>query len=351
MFTRLVATCVVAILVAFASNGSSAKKPSVQMIGETVALFGIQPKALLHPIDKISAVYSFDASGRRIDYVEGRDFRQVNGMVARTEASSIFDFDQYKIHDDGRGRFEWVDEPRNPPRVLHFQAFVDYTAMGTVPDVSGLARQSIKGRVVLAGDSIAAGVDTIKSESFGHLLERHVDGITVVNAGRDGAYLDALRRNLDQLLADKPAAFVLEFGMNDQDSGFAKLRSFETRLEHAVRKIQFAGVPVILVGFPQNNKQWIRADPAVTLGYNNAIRRVAERSRAPFVDIWAKFEKLGSRKDVALDVFGDAFHHPNDFGQRVYFSAIVPHFLVTTRPAHTFGSDYVPIVLGLEKDD
>jgi hypothetical protein len=81
------------------------------------------------------------------------------------------------------------------------------------------------------------------------------------------------------------------------------------------------------------------------MAYNNALAGVATAKSVPFVDIAAAWDQMGAYKNRMLDLTGDNFHHPNIFGQCVYFSKILPY--CSTRPS----AARLPLTTSLCRDE
>jgi lysophospholipase L1-like esterase len=152
-----------------------------------------------------------------------------------------------------------------------------------------------------------------------------------------GGTLAAVMPDLPQYLSAQPQLVIIAFGMNDHMEGVAGLAAFRTTLETAVSDVEAAGADVLLVGFLQQNPQWVLEDPTQTAAYNQAIADVATEHGVPFVDPRPAF----AGDDYVARLLGDYMHHPNDYGQRLYFSLLLPYLLSASIPASSVES-YVP---------
>jgi len=341
------AILIVAVAVLFATqSAASFARTFAKISGESVALFGTTPKRLLYPIKRIISAYGYASNGTKITFTEGVDFQIEEEMIRRTSNSRMFDFEMYRIEARQDGKFEWRASPTNPPLTVEFQVYVDYEAFDTTyAPIIPRANAPISGTVYVVGDSIANGAETIArhfrnsyDETFGTLLERHIDGIHVEIAPRNPD-LTLLKRNLQYYIDQHPAAIIIEFGMNDRV--LTSQTRFERDLDHVVRQLVESRTKVILVGFFQDNPNWSGADPKKTFAFNESIARIASRYNTPFIDLWSAFRDLGKRKDIYMDVLGDAFHHPNTFGHKIYFSLLLPYFLTQPKSSNDFEPNYV----------
>lgn len=129
-------------------------------------------------------------------------------------------------------------------------------------------------------------------------------------------------------IAERQAdAAIIAFGMNDHVEGLRALPAFEAKLDADAADLAANGVAAMLVGFFQQNPYWEKEERASTLAYNAAIKRVARRHGLPFIDALTAFERASPDVEPFYHLTGDFMHHPNNYGQRIYFSLIAPFFL------------------------
>jgi lysophospholipase L1-like esterase len=286
----------------------------------------------MHPVDHAVEVYRFGLDGARVDFTEGRDYTVWKDGIARKAGGGIYDFATYQPTTP----FTVSGSPRHPPLIFDRQVYVDYCTKGETAIVPGLAGGPVVGKIFAAGDSITAAAHTVGDVAYGDsrdgyvgLLSRYFQGSNLVESvSETGTSLAFLENSLASILAQSPAALITAFGMNDHMAGASGLTSFEQRLSAVVATTKAAGTRPILVGFFQKNPLWVDEDPAMTLAYNAAIAAVASTHSVPFVDIRAIFAGLAPKKGI-YDLTGDNVHHPNNWGHRIYFSAILPHLLAS----------------------
>ena len=305
------------------------------VFGETVALAGTDVSRLVWPPDEVKAVYSYTDHGARTYYKAGVDYEVTDTGIRRTANSPIYDFLTYRVETTADGRFEWRDEPRNPPVVMWHHVYVDYVAdLPARDEIPAKRTAPVVGRVVVAGDSIVAGINAVidrgtTQDAWLNLITDHfADRFQVESMGWDGASLDTLQHTIETLLQARPipAVLIIALGMNDHTLGDRRLPAFESLLEEIVGKARSVGVSVILVGFPHSNKQWISYSAEQVSSFNDAIERVALKRDVPFVDIAAAFKRARTFKST-IELFGDNYHHPGSYGQRLYFSEVLPYLL------------------------
>lgn len=309
--------------------------PTLEVRGEARVLRATESVLLLHPVQRVLAVYSYDQAGRRIDYQEKLDWQAEGTRLMRTAASRIPDFDTYAYTASSGARFEFSAEPRNPGLTINYVVYVDYVSTRQDVVVRPKGPQMSHRKTVCLGDSIAAGAHTISSyyqnedtESWCGLLRTHVgqEGV-VVNRSVPGGALQPVWADLDAYVADQPDTVILAFGMNDHVAGVSALPDFLRMLDDVVATLLSRNMDVILVGFFQQNPLWLQEDPSMTVSYNDAIRSVASARGVPFIDAYAAFQRVAAGSESYHHLTADFMHHPNNYGQRVYFSLLVPYFL------------------------
>jgi lysophospholipase L1-like esterase len=303
--------------------------------GEARVLRATESVLLLHPVQRVLAVYSYDQTGRRIDYQEKLDWQAEGTRLMRTAASRIPDFDTYTYTASNDARFEFSAEPRNPGLTINYVVYFDYASNQQDVVVRSKSPQKEHRKTVCLGDSIAAGAHTISSyyrnedsDSWCGLLRTHVGkGAVVINRSVPGGVLRSVWADPSPYVADQPDLVILAFGMNDHVAGVSALPEFSRMLDEVVASLLSRNMDVILVGFFQQNPLWLEEDPAMTMSYNDAIRSVASARSVPFIDAYSAFQRVSAGSEPYYHLTADFMHHPNNFGQRIYFSLLVPYFL------------------------
>jgi len=311
--------------------------PIIEVIGESRMLNGVAPVTLTHTVDKVLSVYSFDDRGQKISYDENTDWVRSGNGIARTSQSRIPDFSKYDYKRTVGNRFSFSSEPRNPPLTINFNVYVDYTSQQGEKIVTRQPMSKESKSILCLGDSISAGAHTIESfykdndsQSWCGLLRSTLaPDIVVRNEGVPGGALNTIARNLPTYIAIPGDTVVLAFGMNDHvfepEGGVA---TFSKDLVDVVSAFRTRGSNVILVGFFQKNELWDLEDPAKTLSYNNAIETVSKNLNVPFIDIYKVYEDLRiNQQPQFFHLTADFIHHPNIYGQRIYYSLLIPYFL------------------------
>lgn len=310
--------------------------PILAIRGEARMLSGRHPVALSHAPTAIDAVYSFGEAGQRIDYAAGVDYEMTVGGIARLAGSRIPDYAEYEYEGDGDGRFSFRLDPRNQPRTLTYSAYVDYRTERETPMVAARPLPQTPDEILCLGDSITQGADTIGSFFFGRpddgwcgLLASHLAGSARVVLPPE--YFGFLANGVDalpRLTGPDTDTVIIAFRMNDHFYGEPALADFTAMLRRTVADLRGRGMNVLLVGFFQRNELFDLENRVDTIAYNAAIADVAAEQGLPFIDMVTAFaEATPPGAPTFLHLTADFIHHPNNYGQRIYFSHIVPYFL------------------------
>lgn len=312
--------------------------PHQQTTAEAVALYGQTEAILVGDPSKVVAIYSYDSEGRRKYFRRGVDYVTSATGIARLQGSEIFDFNSYAVNLRTDGKYDLVlAAPRNPPLVMNHLAYVEFEPAPVAGTLAGLAPHALTGRLMTAGDSITGGAHTIAREHFdsdadgyvGLLRSQLAGQLSVENFSFNGSSIGTLTNELPTILSDPPDVLLVAFGQNDHASGPAGLASFEAALNDIADDAQAAGVYVVFVGFMPKNPMWSGFSQANADAYNAAIENVAASHGAPFVDIAEAWRQARLHKSH-IELTGDNHHHPNNYGARVWFSAILPHLIYGT---------------------
>lgn len=319
--------------------------------GEALVLRGDNVAGLRNPITSVLEVYGYDASGQKVVYMEGNDWVLSSGGISRAPNSRIPDFSTYAYESiNSSGQFQFTENPRNPSLIIGYDVYVDYLSSSPDETIQPTASAKSYQHVLCLGDSIAAGADTIYQYYFGSdadsycgLLRSFIGSSgQVQNFSQVGGVLASVTPDLQQYIDERPEVVLIAFGMNDHLEGAAALPTFRATLDDDVNRLQQAGIAVILVGFLQQNVKWVLEDPAETVAYNQAIQAVATSRSVPFIDVYDEFAKAEPASETIDRLTGDFIHHPNNYGQRIYFSLLLPYFI--TAPVQ--GSTVEAYVLG-----
>jgi lysophospholipase L1-like esterase len=348
--------------------------------GESMMLRGTDSVALLWSPESIVAVYGYDARGQRVDYRRGVDWTVGDQGISRTPRSRIPDFATYSYaaispcdvavfsracvnwsmncvrsepacrrDHKGTPTFAFRVEPRNPDVTINYGVYVDYRARVPARTITPIAPKADVKSIACLGDSIARGAHTVANhyrnsdeESWCGLLRKSFGPeVSVTNISDAGALIDGLTQSYRRTAnTTPPDMLIVAAGMNDHVLGAGNLGAFTRKLDAIVRSARANGTKVVLVGFFQQNPLWSEENPADTIAYNRAIKELAERHKIGFVDIYSAYNAISRGGDPYYHLTGDYMHHPNAYGQRIYYSLILPHVVTSQASASSF-PDYV----------
>lgn len=188
------------------------------------------------------------------------------------------------------------------------------TAAGPAPTATSAAGGV---RIVVLGDSLAAGLGLAEGEAFPAVLESRLRAAgvpaTVVNAGVSGDTTAGGLTRLDWVLRGTPDVLVVELGANDALRG-QPLAGIESNLREIVRRGRAVGAAVVLLGMDVPTSY----GPDYAGGFAALYPRVAEEEGAVLVP--------GFMREVGLDpslLQADGLH-PTSEGQRRLAAELVP---------------------------
>ncbi|WP_251441863.1 SGNH/GDSL hydrolase family protein [Veillonella intestinalis] len=169
--------------------------------------------------------------------------------------------------------------------------------------------------ILCIGDSLTRGYDVPYGQGWVELLQQELGKAgQIVNAGVDGATLQAIFNNVERVLSEQTYDIVcIMGGTNDilhgrsaEDCYFNMLRS--------VKRIQKVGADVIIGLAPQ-----IDCDPdgedAVLVAYNTQLKQYCQNHGITYIDFYATIAEADQRGEILYA--GDV--HPNELGYRYMF--------------------------------
>lgn len=149
----------------------------------------------------------------------------------------------------------------------------------SAPEPASVSEFAKGPRLVTFGDSLTAGVSG-KSypDHLQDLLRQHGYRYTVENQGVSGdTTTDGLAR-IENVIAEKPALVILEFGGNDGLRGIP-IESTRKNLEEMIARIQAAKIPLALLGItlpPNYGPEYVRPFSAM-------FPELAKKHKIPFL--------------------------------------------------------------------
>jgi len=173
------------------------------------------------------------------------------------------------------------ERERDPQR----RTFGDgYAGDATAAEPAGQTRQPPPGaaRLVVLGDSLAAGLHLPARQAFPHRVEQALlaegHAVDVVNAGVSGDTTAGGLTRLDWVLKQQPAIVVIELGGNDGLRGRA-VSDVEADLRALVQGVRARGATPLLLGMLMPTSH----GPDYTRAFREAYARVADELDVAFV--------------------------------------------------------------------
>ncbi len=181
-------------------------------------------------------------------------------------------------------------------------------------------------RIVVLGDSLAAGFGVKPGQSFPSRLEAALKAqgrnVAVLNQGVSGDTTAGGLDRVDWLLGDKPDVVLLELGANDALRGLDPALA-ERNLSAIIEKLKAAGVTVWLAGMmaPRNfGADYVKQ-------FDGLYKRLADKYQVPLYP----FILDGVAQDPALNQ-PDGLH-PNVQGAQIIADRLLP-FAATNLDAY-----------------
>lgn len=198
--------------------------------------------------------------------------------------------------------------------------------------------------VYLLGDSTVTDQPFEPWNSWGQMFTRFFKpGVAIANHAESGESLGSSlsARRVAKVMAElKKGDYVfIQFGHNDMKSKKPDaLASYEESLGKLVRDIQGKGGTAVLVTSMERKGGLVNDTLA---GYPDAVKRVAEKEKAPLIDLHAMSRQLyvGLGKDLNA-AFQDGTHH-NNFGSYEIARCVVEGVRTSRLPLATLLADDV----------
>ncbi|MBD3853549.1 MAG: arylesterase [Acidobacteria bacterium] len=190
-------------------------------------------------------------------------------------------------------------------------------------------------RIVVLGDSLAAGLGLAEGEAFPAVLEVILRGnghsVDVVNAGVSGDTSAGGLSRVDWVLQQPTDILVIELGGNDALRG-QDLENTESNLRQIVRRGRVGGTRVVLLGMdvPTNY------GPAYSRQFSEMYVRIANEEDAALVPAFVR--EVGT-DPILLQPDG---LHPTAEGQRRLAEILAPHLESFLARSDAPGADLEP---------
>lgn len=168
------------------------------------------------------------------------------------------------------------------------------------------ALQGVK-KIVCLGDSITQGGDG--PNGYVGLLRKYLStlypGTEIINSGISGhKSTDMLARFDRDVLAHKPDLLTISVGVNDVWHGFyenhplgdgprgVSLEDYRKNVEEMVTKAKAANIRVVILSTTVIHEDLKNRENAKIAGYNEALRDIAHKNGARFIDFQKPFQAL-----------------------------------------------------------
>lgn len=179
--------------------------------------------------------------------------------------------------------------------------------------ISGTAHAADKLRLLVLGDSLAAGYGLAHDDGFEVQLSRRFPQITIVDAAVSGDTTAGGLARLDWALSDGADAAIVELGGNDGLRGIDP-KATEANLTAILDNLKARHIPVLLTG--------MYAPPNLGDDYQRDFRAVFDKLGKRPELIYEPFFLEGVAGDPALNQ--DDHMHPNPAGVRREVDRIAP---------------------------
>lgn len=204
------------------------------------------------------------------------------------------------------------------------------TSLTITPQAGAVAVVAI-GSSSTAGDLASSPAASYPSVMQALLsLRPDIAAYTVYNKGVSGDDLPGTQARLQaDVLALHPQLVILQAGTNDAIKGptDAALADFTTRLRSVV--VQLKGSTAVML----MNSQHYPTEPALFVGYQDAMERIAVEQNIPMFDRYALMKRwIDSGKYSFADVLASDSFHPNDFTYRCMAQVVAELTLARTAP-------------------
>jgi len=185
-----------------------------------------------------------------------------------------------------------------------------------LPALANSTVESVK-RLLILGDSLAAGYGLIAAEAFPVQLEKALQqlghNVLVINAGVSGDTSAGGLARLEWSLADTPDLVIVELGGNDALRGLPPEVTF-ANLDTILERLKAAGVHIVLAGMkaPKNLGE------DFTAAFDKIYPQLASKHNVSFYPFFLEGVALDPELNQADGI------HPNAAGVGVIVERILP---------------------------
>ncbi len=193
-------------------------------------------------------------------------------------------------------------------------------------------QSTAKTKILVLGDSLAAGLGVEKQEAFPFLLENHLKklGYTdfqVINAGFSGSTTASAKSRLKWHLRSKPDILILELGANDALRGH-KIKNIKANLATVIQMALDNNIDILLAGM----KIPVNYGSKYTKDFETIFTSLAKQYSIPLIPFLLEGVAINSHLMQADGI------HPNPQGHIIvaqtvlkYTLPLVKHHISTTK--------------------
>jgi acyl-CoA thioesterase I len=273
--------------------------------------------------------------GSRIPFLSAADLfpekgapRSIPEKAGDPSRSILFD-NEHWFHDQ---QVEITYEAAEP-----WEGFQPATGGGTLTRVLGKLSRGEPVTIAVSGDSISFGLNASRVTGAAphmpaypglfaaQLSDQFHSPLKLVNRAISGWGVGQGLDDLDKLLESHPDLVIVAYGMNH--FGARDPDGFRKQMATLVGRIQLAEpqAEILLVAPMWGNPMWSHTPADQYQPHRDAIASLVGPGVA-MADVTSLWSDMRKRKSNA-DLTGNGVNHPNDFGHRVYASALLGQFL------------------------
>ncbi|MEP5731887.1 MAG: GDSL-type esterase/lipase family protein [Sulfitobacter sp.] len=184
------------------------------------------------------------------------------------------------------------------------------------PDPAGVARSGLFDSFVRDVDVVMIGDSLTARGTWSDIFPQN----TITNRGIGGDRADQVLARLDAILATKPDHAFVMIGINDIFAG-REQQDILADIEAILKELGQAGVAVYLQSTLECYEEICADNREAVLALNIGLRRLAEQSNIPFIDVNAQVSDGGG---LRLDLTHDGIHL-NAHGYALWRDMLIPY--------------------------
>ncbi len=190
-----------------------------------------------------------------------------------------------------------------------------------IEDIKDKTPQKEKFIFIALGDSLTAGYNLNKEDTFPHLLEQKLNKefpqyqTQVINAGINGSTTSSALSRLKTYLSFKPNIVLIALGSNDGMRG-TSIDTIQKNLEETIQLAKTNNIKIILVGL----KLPLNYGDDYRIPFEKVFTNLAQKHKIAYVPFL--LEGVATIPEYNLP---DGIH-PNEKGHRIITNTLYPYF-------------------------